>query len=100
MWTFVVDGAANEKELVASVQDYLATWPAEQLARIPSSCRPRRVADVDAVAEIAYRLSATLTGFAGTPEDKLLLRRMTDFFMHAFARSLMVRSRVEPAARS
>lgn len=44
-WFQQIDAAKSPTEVVAVTRDYLASWTPEELARLPSPCRPGRVKD-------------------------------------------------------
>ena len=85
-WVYAIEGATSEKEVIAAVKDFLATWTPGMLSRLPESCRPGRIVCAEDVSELAFRLSQAGLQFDGDVPDRRLLGRMANFFSHASAR--------------
>jgi hypothetical protein len=75
--------AQTEQEVVGIVRDYVATWLAEDLGRIPRRCMPGKLRDAEAIADCALEL--TLERIAQADPDSRLVA-MEAFFAHACAR--------------
>ena len=87
---FDVDDLGYAHELndgvVSITRDYLATWSALELSRLPQEAFPGRIHDPEHISNYAYYLTQAHLAFAGTLTDGLLLDRMMVFFTHASAR--------------
>ena len=95
-WFHQLDRAASASEVINVCREYLATWPPEELALLPSECRPGRIkshADVEALHSCLveeYR-SNRLTG-----ERLATLQRMTSFVVRASVRLAQLHVESEP----
>ncbi|MGE5616588.1 MAG: hypothetical protein ACM3X5_06705 [Bacillota bacterium] len=85
-WLFVVGTAQSDIEVLAIARDFIATWSALEVSRLPPSCHPGRIACTDDVSEFAYRLTRAHLAFTGSITDWLLLERMMNFFVQAGTR--------------
>ena len=93
LWVHVIAGAETEHDVVMAVREYLALWTPEELARLPTACRPGRIVDADDVTDLAYRLSRAHLDFAGPRADRLMLERMMSFVGHAGAQASRICAR-------
>jgi hypothetical protein len=75
-----VDAASSSRDVLRVVREYLATWRADEIARLPKECRPGRPTDVDDVSYVAFQLKRH--GRA----DNLALEAMDAFFAVASRR--------------
>src|SRR5258706_8402124 len=85
-WLSRLTAATTEHEVIAVVRDYVATWSALELSRLPKGAVPGRIHDPEHISEQAYELTQAHLAFAGSLTDGLLLDRMMTFFTHASAR--------------
>ena len=100
VWFCAVDAAADEKELLAAVRDYLATWSPLELSLIPEDCRPGRVGGMEEIGELAYKLGKARVGLQGTATDRMVFERLHAFFMQAniqASRLLAAQARLDAA---
>ena len=86
VWAYALEAASTEREVIAALKDFLATWSPAMLARLPESCRPGKIVCAEDVSDMAFRLSQTALGFEGEIPDRMLLGRMANFFGYASAR--------------
>jgi hypothetical protein len=97
-WFHQLDRAANLADVVRVCRDYVATWPPETLALLPSDCRPGRLKsheDLDALHACLvdeYR-QTRLEG-----PHLAALQRMTSFVVRASMRFAQLRADEETAA--
>jgi hypothetical protein len=91
IWLFTLNAASSEKDVLAAVRDYLATWTPLEISRIPEDCRPGKIACAEDVGDFAFRLSQAHLSFNGPITDRLLLDRLMSFFVHANARVAQLR---------
>ena len=95
-WFHQLDRAASASEVINVCREYLATWHPEELALLPSACRPGRIkdrADVEALHSCLveeYRSNR----LAGEPLSAL--QRMTSFVVRASVRLAQLHSEAEP----
>ena len=75
--------AATEREVVGIVRDYVSSWQAQDLARIPKHCLPGKLRDAEDLADRAIEL--TLERIHQSDPDPLLVA-MEAFFAHACSR--------------
>ena len=84
-WLARLSAATTEPEVLSIARDYVATWSALELSRLPEDAIPGRIHDPEHISDYAYRLTQAHL-FAGSLTDSLLLDRMMVFFTHASAR--------------
>lgn len=75
--------ADSEQAVVELTRRYLSEWQPAELAAIPPECRPRRVADAEELADLAFALTKARIA-ASAPHR--LLEEMEAFFAMACAR--------------
>ena len=73
----------TEEEVVELVRVYIGSWRPEELAEIPSQCRPGKVRDAEDVGDCAYELTRARIAANG-PQP--LLIEMETFFAQACGR--------------
>ena len=91
VYFYAVSCAANERELLDAVGEFVSTWTQAELSRLPASCRPGRLESLEAIAELTFELSECRLKLAPT-DDRLAFERMYAFFRHAGARAAWLRS--------
>ena len=75
--------ANSEEEVVDLVRSFLAGWRPEELAEIPSACRPGKIRDAEDVGDLAYELTRARIAASGPQQ---LLKEMEVFFAQACSR--------------
>lgn len=93
LWSYTLEGAESEREVVLAVREYLATWGPSELSRIPEHCRPGKVADAEDISDLAYRLTTCHLEFKGSLADKMLIEKLMCFVANAAARAAQLRPR-------
>ena len=51
-----MEGASSTEQVLAITHEFLATWSANQIARLPVQCRPVRILEADDIALYAFEL--------------------------------------------
>ena len=87
----------TEEEVVELVRVYLGSWRPEELAEIPSHCRPGKVRDAEDVGDCAYELTKARIAANG-PQS--LLVEIETFFAQACARLSELEARHSRRERS
>jgi hypothetical protein len=88
--------AKTEEQVVAMVRDFLGDWPPDEIASLPSQCRPGRVHDAEDVVDLAYELTRAHIDAAGPQE---LLNEMEAFFAQACLRLSVIETLYSRAKR-
>ena len=77
------------------VRDYLSYWYPSDLGRLPESCRPGKIRDLEDISELTYELAHSRSAAQWPPEVEALLVQLETFFAQACARI----GRLQSAAR-
>ena len=70
---------ASEHDVLGLVRDYLGEWMPEELAQLPSECRPGKLVDGDDLSSLAVSLARASTSFALPPETVGVVEEMDVF---------------------
>lgn len=73
-------------EILAVTRDYLSTWSAQEIERLPAACRPGDVCDALDVEIWSDRLTGELRNVALLAEDESRLHRLVSHFLIASVR--------------
>ena len=95
-WRDRLDEALTEREVIATVRDFLATFNPYEIAQLPAHCRPGKFMEADDVTGYAFEIVRYDCG-----EDRDLrpiVHRLAAFFSHASARLAQLMSK--PASAS
>lgn len=87
----------SEEEVVELVRVYLGGWRPEELAEIPSCCRPGKIRDAEDVGDCAYELTKARIAANG---PQTLLVEMETFFAQACSRLSELEARHSRQRRS
>lgn len=87
--------ASSVDEVLAVTRDYLSTWSAQEIERLPAACRPGDVADALDLETWSDRLTGELQHVALLSEDESRLHRLVSHFLIA---SVRVRQLERPGA--
>lgn len=80
-WQELLDVAETEGKVIAVARDYLASLEPGEVARLPESCKPRKLFTAGDVG--AYALDLVREHGEGMDEAAPVLHRMAAFFAHA-----------------
>lgn len=94
-WRNLIRNAPTEEEVIGLVLGLLATWSPEEIARLPTDCRPVRIRDAEDISQWAFELASTHCGGKIAAEDEHLLDRMLELVTQAAVR-LSVLNAAEP----
>lgn len=94
-WESRLQRAYSVEDVVAVVNDFLATWGPEELAALPEHLRPWSVKGSDDVSLYAFRLMSRAT----LPGNDHILLRMSTFFSAAAHRLSQILSIAAAEAR-
>jgi len=75
--------STSERAVVQLARSYLADWSPAELASIPDTCRPGKIADGEDVADVAFNLTRARIESKGA---QALLEEMEGFFANACAK--------------
>jgi len=81
-----LSAAATVDEIVKVTCDYLSSWSAEELERLPDSCRPARVGGAQDIETWADRLADESGKAVLFLDDERKLDRLTSHFLIASVR--------------
>lgn len=81
--------ARSEREVVRIVRDYVSEWTPEDLAKLPSPCRPPKVNDGIDICGFAYLLAKARFAAEGDDVEARLVQ-LEAFFAQACARVAQV----------
>ena len=76
-WRRRIKDAQDPRDLLRAVDDFLATWQPDEIARLPEGCRPGRMRNAGDVR--CYALQLARREFAGNADEVEMLR-MSGFF--------------------
>jgi hypothetical protein len=83
-WQDLLDDAAVEQDVVSLAKDFVATLDPQQLSRMPSRCRPRKMIDANDIVNYAVALARHQCGAdAGSSPE---LKALAAFFSNATRR--------------
>ena len=82
-WHEEVDQAPSVPQVVATVQEFLATLPAGDLQRIPEDCRPREVFESSDIDAWNLRLAEAVKALWATEGDHEVLTEVAQLFLRA-----------------
>jgi hypothetical protein len=86
-WENRLGAATTEPEVVALAKDFLASFTPGEIARLPESCRPRKLFDADDVTNYAFELAWR------NCEDGGVIERFARFFSQASRRLSQILAR-------
>ena len=82
-WLAELNVADTANEVVAITREFIQTWTAPELMRLPYYCRPGRVTELKQIQELAFLLERAQQNFIGRLVDAMVLDRMVAFFTEA-----------------
>lgn len=85
-WYSQLDRAKNVEQVVRIANDFVATWPPDELALLPPECRPRRLRDEHDVEALHGTLVETYRDSRATGRELEALQRLTSFVVRASIR--------------
>jgi hypothetical protein len=87
-WHTRLSGARSVDEVVWAARDFLASWSYEDMAAVPSACRPTRIKGVDDIAFWRSQLVEEYCRHAAVPDRTAeVLRDLLAFFTTASERA-------------
>jgi hypothetical protein len=91
-WREAIDGAATEHELMSVARDFVAAFPQDDLAALPSAWKPRRLTNARDVSLITYRLAQAYCRPKLEADHEPGMRAMLAFFQTLSGRLFAVRA--------
>jgi hypothetical protein len=88
-WENRLATATTEPEVVTLAKDFLASFTPGEIARLPESCRPRKLFDADDVTNYAFDLAWQ------NCEDGDVIERFARFFSQASRRLSQILARAD-----
>src|SRR5262245_42441012 len=85
-WHEKVEEAGSTEEVVAHVQEFLATISPLQVTRLPEDCRPREIRDESDIDYWNVRLADACKALWATHADLELLTEVSQLFLRASVR--------------
>src|SRR2546421_8492206 len=83
LWQARLQHAIKPADVVSISNEYIASWPAPAIAKLPADCRPDFSSEPDEVASMAFRLVQQQRLYSNNSSE---LDRMANFFADASAR--------------
>lgn len=96
-WFRQIDDAADERQLVAVVRLYFATWTPTDLALLPQECRPGRMKSLEDVDALHLLLVEAYRNSTAEGEALGALQRMTTFVVRAAVHAAQLRGESDPS---
>ena len=87
-WSARIEEATNSQDLLGVAREFLDSWAAEDLARIPEASRPQRIKGVDDLTYWHQKLVASFCAPDTSPDESQAIRDMLHFFAFAVQRSV------------
>lgn len=87
VWHQAISQARSRRELLAVMRDYVARWSPEEWARIPRSCRPERIKDLDDIQHWFRCLADEWVGGGAVSAEADAIRDLLALFMSAADRA-------------
>ena len=85
-WFAQLDRAKSIPETLSVARDFLASWPPQDLALIPQSCRPGKLRDEQDIETLHACLVETYRDSRATGKELDALQRLTSFVVRASIR--------------
>lgn len=82
-WLAELSVADTANEILAVTREFIQTWTAPELLRLPYYCRPGRITELKQIQELAFLLERAQQNFIGRLVDAMVLDRMVVFFIEA-----------------
>ena len=82
-WLAELNVADSAAEVIAVTRDFVQSWTAPELLRLPYYCRPGRITELKQIQELAFLLERAQQNFIGRLVDAMVLDRMVAFFTEA-----------------
>src|SRR4029079_5168999 len=70
---------ASEHDVLGLVREYLGEWMPEEIAQLPSDCRPGNLRDGDDLSSLAVSLARASNSFALPPETLYVVEELDVF---------------------
>lgn len=90
-WLQQIDAAKSPLEVVAITRDYLASWTPDELARLPSPCRPGRIKHEQDIDQLHVCLVEEYGRNRLSGDALSALQRMTSLIVRASVRIAQLR---------
>ena len=97
-WRSLLGQASSEGEIVSFVNEQMAMWTPEEIARLSVDCRPRRVRDASDVSRWAFQLATAHCASMAQGDDEYLLEKLLVFVTQAAMRLAEVQAVHEDGA--
>jgi hypothetical protein len=85
-WFRQLESARGPLEVVAIARDYFASWSPRDIARLPDSCRPRKLRDESDIEVLHGHLVEEYRVTRASGDDLRLLQELTSFLVRASMR--------------
>ena len=86
VWHEAIDTGKSPHDVIATMQDYVASLTPRDLAPIPADCRPGRIRDESDIDYWNLRLADACKELWGTDRDGRLITEMSQMFLRASVR--------------
>jgi hypothetical protein len=96
-WRNLIRAASHEDEVIEMVRDHMARWSPEEIARLPTECRPPRIRDAEDISRWAFELASTHCAQKMRADDEVLLDNMLEFVTHAAVRLSELKAESPPS---
>lgn len=90
-WSESLESARTEKEIVAVVRDFVASFDAQEIQRLPEECRPGKFFNAEDVTSLAFDLVRAECHSDDGAKDSVL--KLSVFFAQASIRLSQVLAR-------
>lgn len=90
-WAAAARSASSEAQLLRIANEFLALWRLDELAALPRDCQVRRLADLEAVANLAFSLVRHECSIEPV-DHPAVLQAMARFFAAASVRGAELRA--------
>ena len=86
VWHEAIDSGKSIPEVIATMQDYVASLTPRDLAPVPADCRPGRIRDESDIDYWNLRLADACKELWGTNRDGRVITEMSQMFLRASVR--------------
>jgi|SRR5690349_21024527 hypothetical protein len=86
VWHDALEDGKSIPDVVATMQDYIASLTPRDLAPVPADCRPGRIRDESDIDYWNLRLADACTELWGTDRDGRVITEMSQMFLRASVR--------------
>jgi hypothetical protein len=85
-WLRQIDDATSVAQVVSIARDFLATWTPQELARLPTRCRPGRIRDEGDIADLHSNLVDEYRATRATGDELTALQLLTSYLVRVSVR--------------